>query len=169
MSIKDKLQKCFKEGERSGERHKGLKKTAISEEKVKGHIIKAIHNFKAMISFQKTGFSDWSASASFYCLYHCLLALIAKEGFESRNQSCTFALIEDMIERKKVSLTKDELKEIFDKDVTKDLEHSNKIMDIRENMQYSIKTSLENKEFIELKKRTKMLFDKIRIDIENID
>jgi len=169
MSIKDKLQKCFKEGERSGERHKGLKKTAISEEQVKGHIIKAIHNFKAMISFQKTGFSDWSASASFYCLYHCLLALIAKGGFESRNQSCTFALIEDMIERKMVSLTKDELKEIFDKDVTEDLEYSNKIIDIRENMQYSIKTSLENQEFIELKKRTKMLFDKIRIDIESID
>lgn len=165
MYIDNKLQKCFKEGEKGG-RHKGLKKINISEEDVKGHLNKAIHNFKAMISFQKTGFSDWSASAAFYTLYHGLLALISKEGFESRNQSCTFALIEDMIEKQKISLTKKELREIFDSDITEDLEHSKKIIDIRENMQYSIKTSLEEKEFIELKERTKTLFNKIRKDIE---
>ncbi len=166
MSIKDKLNKCLKEGEK-GERHKGLKKVEISEEKIKGHLNKAIHNFKAMIAFQKTGFSDWSASASFYCLYHCLLALISKEGYESRNQSCTFALIEDMIEKGRISLTKEDLKEIFDKDITESLQHSDKILDIREDMQYSIKTALEQEEFIELKQRTKRLFDKMRRDIES--
>ena len=160
-----KLDKCFKEGEKIG-RHKGLKKIEISEDKIKGHLDKAIHNFKAMISFQKTGFSDWSASASFYCLYHCLLSLIAKEGYESRNQNCTFALVEDMIEKGKSSLTKEDLKEIFDRDITENLEHSNKILDIRENMQYSVKTDLEQEEFLELKERTKSLFDKMRIDIE---
>lgn len=165
MPTRDKLNKCFKEGER-GERHKGLKKIDVPEDQVKGHLNKAIHNFKAMVSFQKTGFSDWSASASFYCLYHCLLALLAKEGFESRNQNCTFALVENMIENAKISLTKDELKEIFDADVTEDLEHSNKILDIREKMQYSVKTALEQEEFLELRNRTKRLFDKIRLDIE---
>ena len=119
-----------------------------------------------MISFQKTGFSDWSASASFYCLYHCLLALIAKEGFESRNQSCTLALIEDMINRGKISLSKENLREIFDSDITENLEHSNKILDIRENMQYSIKTALEQEEFLELKERTKEIFNKVRAEIE---
>ena len=165
MSIREKLSKCFKEGE-NGERHKGLRKIPISEEKIKGHLNKAIHNFKAMTAFQKIGFSDWSASASFYCLHHSLLALIAKEGYESRNQSCTFAFIEDMIDKEKISLSKNELKEIFDADVTEDLEHSNKILDIRENMQYSVKTALEQEEFLELKERTKALFDKIRKDIE---
>lgn len=125
-----------------------------------------MHNFKAMSAFQKMGFSDWSASAAFYCLYHCLLALIAKEGYESRNQSCTFAYVEDMIDNKKISLTKEELKEIFDKDVTEDLAHSKMILDIRENMQYSIKTAMEDEEFMELKERTKELFDKVRKDIE---
>ena len=166
MSIKDRLSNCFKEGEK-GERHNGLKKIEISEEKIQGHLKKAIHNFKAMITFQKTGFSDWSASASFYCLYHCLLALIAKEGYESRNQNCTFALIEDLIDKKKISLTKEDVKEIFDKDITDDLKHSDKILDIRENMQYSIKTALEQEEFLELKERTQRLFNKIRRDIES--
>ena len=161
--MKDKIKACLKEGEK-GERHKGLRKIEKSEELAKQHLDKAIHNFKAMISFQKTGFSDWSASASFYCLYHCLLALLAKEGYESRNQSCTFALIEDFIDKYEINL--EDLKEIFDKDVTEDLQHSSKILDIRENMQYSVKTALEDKEFIELKEMTKKIFDKLRKDIE---
>ena len=151
---------------RRRERHRGLKKIGISQEIIKGHIKKAIHNFNAMDIFHKAGFSDWSASASFYCLYHCLLALIAKKGFESRNQSCTFALVEDMINKKEVSITKEELKDIFDKDVMDDIENSNKILDIRENMQYYIKTTLEEKEFAVLRERTKVLFDKLRIESE---
>lgn len=165
MPIKDKLTNCIREGQK-GERHKGLREITISEEKINGHINKSIHNMKAMLSFQKNGFSDWSASASFYCLYHALLALIAKEGYESRNQSCTFALIESMIDKGKISLTKEDLKEIFDKDISENLENSDKILDIRENMQYSIKTALEQEEFIKLSDRTKLLFDKIRREIE---
>jgi hypothetical protein len=46
------------------------------------------------------------------------------------------------------------------------LAYSNKILDIRENMQYSIKTSLEQKEFNALKQRTKALLDKLRMEIE---
>ena len=72
-----------------------------------------------------------------------------------------------MINRGKLSLAKEELREIFDADVTEDLEHSKMILDIRENMQYSIKTALENEEFLELKERTKKLFDKMRKDIES--
>ena len=165
MAIKDKLKECMKEGKK-GERHKGLRKILPSIEIVQGHIRKAIHNFNAIDTFYSNGYSDWSASAAFYCLYHCLLALISKKGFESRNQSCTFALIENMIENKETILTKEELKEIFDKDVTENLSHSSKILDIRENMQYSIKTFLEEKEFLFLKQRTKFLFDKLRREIE---
>lgn len=165
MDTKNKLKECMKEGKK-GERHKGLREISPSMEVVQGHIRKAIHNFNAIHNFYSNGYSDWSASAAFYCLYHCLLALITKKGFESRNQSCTFALIENMIENKETSLTKEELKEIFDKDVTENLSHSNRILDIRENMQYSIKTTLEEREFQFLKQRTKFLFDKIRKEVE---
>jgi len=47
MNIKNKIKDCLKEGEK-GERHKGLRKTEISEENVSGHIKKAMHNFNAM-------------------------------------------------------------------------------------------------------------------------
>jgi uncharacterized protein (UPF0332 family) len=165
MNTKDKLKECFKEGERV-ERHKGLRRIEPSQEIIDGHIKKAIHNFNAMDIFKNVGYSDWSTSASFYSLYHLLLALISKNGFESRNQSCTFALVENMIELEEISITKEELKEIFDKDITEDLEHSTKILDIRENMQYSIKTEFKEQEFLSLKERTKVLFDKLRRDIE---
>ena len=62
-----------------------------------------------------------------------------------------------------------ELKEIFDKDVTEDLSHSNTILDIRENMQYSLKNSLEEQEFKLLKGRTKTLFNKIRKEVEEAE
>ncbi len=168
MSVDKKLKKCFAEGQRGGERHQGLRKIKSSPEIVQGHLAKAIHNFEAMTSFHDLQYSDWSASAAFYALYHGLLALLAQRGYESRNQSCTFVLIEDLIAKgdvKKISLA--DVKEIFDKDVTVDLAHSNKILDIRERMQYSTKTTLAEEEFQILKKRTKELFDKSRLEIEN--
>ena len=70
------------------------------------------------------------------------------------------------MEKKDVEESAKELKEIFDKDVTEDLAHSKMILDVRENMQYSIKTAMEDEEFMDLKERTKKLFDKIRKDIE---
>ncbi len=166
MQLKNKLNKCFKEGERGGERHKGLKKIGLNEDLIDEHLKKAGHNLKAVIEFKNIGYSDWSASASFYALYHCLLALLLKFGYQSRNQTCTFAFVEDLIAQEKISLKLEELKEIFDKDVTENLAHSEKILDIRENMQYSSKTSMEKEEFNKLLERTKLLFDKIRREIE---
>ena len=161
----DKLKDCLKEGER-GERHKGLKKILPSAELIEGHVRKASHNFDAIDLFNRMGYSDWSASAAFYSLYHLLLAIISKKGFESRNQSCTFALIEDMIDNNEINLSKKELKEIFDKDTTEDLAHSIALLDMREKMQYSYKTFLEEKEFELLRERTKLLFDKLRKEAE---
>lgn len=168
MPFRDKLKKCFDEGQRSGERHQGLRKIKPTDDIVQGHLAKAIHNFEAMTSFHDLHYSDWSASAAFYALYHGLLALLAQRGYESRNQSCTFVLVEDIIAKgdiKNISLA--DLKEIFDRDVTRDLAHSNKILDIRERMQYSTRTALAEEEFQILKKRTKELFDKIRLEIEH--
>ncbi len=167
MPIMDKLKKCLAEGRRSGERHQGLRRIAPSTTAVHEHIEKAIHNFEAMTAFHDLRYSDWSASAAFYALYHGLLALLVQHGYESRNQSCTFALVENLISKgtiKNISVT--ELKEIFDRDVAVDLEHSNKILDIRERMQYSTRTALAEEEFRVLKKRTKELFDKIRLEAE---
>ncbi len=167
MSMQDKLKKCFEEGKKDKERHQGLRKIKLDNSIILGHLAKAKHDFEAMTSFHESGYSDWSASAAFYTLYHGLLSLLAQHGFESRNQSCTFVFVEDLIANGKIQhLSLADLKEIFDKDVTHDLEHSTKILDIREKMQYTTKTSLAEEEFQHLKKRVKELFDKIQREIE---
>ncbi len=163
----DKVTKCFDEGTRGGERHQGIRIITPSAERAHEHLTKALHNFQAMTVFHEQRFSDWSAAAAFYTLYHGLLALLASQGYESRNQSCTFALVEKFITQSKMTyLTLDDLHEIFDKDVTMDLEHSRKLLDIRERMQYSTQTALEEEEFRFLKNRTKELLDKIRLELE---
>ena len=166
MSLKDKLKKCLKEGETGGERHKGLRKIEVNQDLIDKHLQKAAHNLNGITDFKNIGYSDWSASASFYTLYHCLLALIIKFGYQSRNQSCTFAFVEDLINQGKISLKLEDLREVFDKDITEDLTHSEKILDIRETMQYSFRTSLNEEEFNRLLNRTKVLFDKIKKEIE---
>lgn len=163
----DKLKKCFDEGIKGGERHQGLRAITPSQAEAQEHLAKALHNFGAMTRFHDLDYSDWSASASFYTLYHGLLAILAQRGYESRNQTCTFTLVEDLIVKREIThLTTADLKEIFDKDVTVDLEHSTKILDIRERMQYSTKTSLAEEEFQLLKKRTQELLAKIRQELE---
>src|SRR3990167_7799461 len=130
---KDKLAKCLDEGKKGGERHQGLRETKPSKETASEHLAKALHNFQAMTDFHEMHYSDWAANAAFYTLYHGLLAILAQRGYESRNQSCTFALVEDFISNGEIrNLKQTDLKEIFDKDVTVHLAHSNKILDIRE-------------------------------------
>src|SRR3989344_4516076 len=118
MSLKDKIKNCFKEGEKDGERHKGLRKIDVNQELINRHLEKAAHNLNAILDFKNMKYSDWSASAAFYALYHCLLDLLVKFGYQSRNQNCTFAFVEDLIKKEKILLTLEDLKEIFDKDVT---------------------------------------------------
>jgi len=163
-----KLKKCFKEGERNSNRHKGIRKIKPNTQLAKGHLIKALHNFEAMNKFHNMKYSDWSASAAFYTLYHGLLAILAQQGYESRNQSCTLVLIQDLISKKKLEhLTTKDINEIFDSEIT-DIEHSSKILDIRERMQYSVHTSLVEEEFKLLQKRTKEILDNIRLDLEQL-
>ena len=163
----NKLAKCLDEGKKGGERHQGIKETKPNKEAENGHLAKALHNFQAMADFHGLRYTDWAASAAFYTLYHGLLAILAKQGYESRNQSCTFALVEHLISKGAVkNLSASDIKEIFDKETTESLEHSTKILDIRERMQYSTQTSLAEEEFKLLKARTKELLDKIRLELE---
>ncbi len=164
MSVNEKIHKCLKEGDKGEQRHKGIRKISADENKIADHIRKAIHNMEAMLFFKEHGFGDWAISAGFYVLYHLLLALLVKEGFESKNQSCTFALVEKMIEERKISLTKKELEYIYNSEI--DLEQSTTILDLREKYQYSTQTETEEQEWQEFKSKIKTLFDKIRKDIE---
>lgn len=104
---KNKVDWCLKKAEREqkeGKKHRGLIKAEPNEEEAKKHIKKAEHNLSAVDYFNTGGFSDWSISAVFYCIYQCFLAIASKFGYESRNQECTIALIKYLKEQKKIEI-----------------------------------------------------------------
>src|SRR3989344_4121270 len=75
------IEECKKLGKRT--KHRGLLKTNPNINEAKQHLAKAEHNLDGITRFKEIGFSDWSMSAGFYCIYHCFLAIAAKFGYES--------------------------------------------------------------------------------------
>src|SRR3989344_9497102 len=93
---KNKVKWCLKKAEdelKEGGKHRGLVKAKSDLNKARKHLLKAEHFLRATMYLKKGNFSDISTSTLFYSMYHCLLAIAAKFGYESRNQECTFALI----------------------------------------------------------------------------
>lgn len=107
------------------------------------HIKKAEHNLNAITCFKEIGFSDWSISASFYCIYQCFLAIAVKFGYESKNQVCTIALIEYLKERDKIDIDTKFIDMLKQEDVDTE-EMENKIIEMREDYTYGVKISVED-------------------------
>ncbi|MBS3079281.1 HEPN domain-containing protein [Candidatus Pacearchaeota archaeon] len=147
---KRKVEWCLRKAEeelKKGTKHRGLvlKEQNLSE--ARKHIQKAEHNLKAIEYFSNGGFSDWSMSAVFYCIYHCFLAINMKFGYESRNQECTIALVKHLKEENKINLDDrfiDAL-EIYDESER----HETNVIEKREYYTYGTTVSADNKEEIE--------------------
>src|SRR3989344_5443451 len=74
-------------------KHRGLFKVEASLEEAKKHIIKAEHNLVVTEYLVKGGFTDASIGTIFYTMYQCFLAIAAKFGYSSGNQTCTITFI----------------------------------------------------------------------------
>ncbi|MBI2138760.1 HEPN domain-containing protein [Candidatus Woesearchaeota archaeon] len=158
--LENKLDWCLKKAEKEGDKHRGLKNVPPSREKAGEHIQKAEHNLKAIEYFAAGGFSDWAISAAFYSLYHCLLAVLAKFGYESRNQECTFAAIEHLIAEKSLLLSLNEVKEIAH--FSQQSEAGEKIISLREKFQYGTRTEVQNTVIDELKRKAMEFLEKVK-------
>ena|SRR3989344_4132171 len=99
---KKEIEECKKQGKRV--KHRGLLKGSPNIEEAKKHLSKAEHNLLGMTRFKEIGFSDWSMSAGFYCIYHCFLAVASKFGYESSNQTCTISLMKYLKEEKLIDI-----------------------------------------------------------------
>ena len=99
---KKEVEECKEQGKRL--KHRGLLKSNPNLEEARKHLAKAEHNFLGITRFKEIGFSDWSISAGFYCIYHCFLAIAAKFGYESGNQTCTISLMRYLNEEKKINI-----------------------------------------------------------------
>ena len=123
--------------------------------------MKSEHFLKATIYLNKGKFSDISTNTLFYAMYHCLLAIAVKFGYESRNQECTFALIYNLIEERQIDFDEELLHEISSLSPKETSEKSS--IEIREWYQYGTDLSLENKEvYNELFNLAKKVIDKTK-------
>ena len=112
----NKIQWCLDKAKKelkAEHKHRGLLQVAPDEKRAREHLAKAEHNLQATFYLYEGGYTDWCSSSLFYTIYHCFLAILIKFGYESGNQECTFALIENLIEEKKIRFDINNLKELI--------------------------------------------------------
>ena len=127
---------------------------------------KAEHNLRATLYLQEGGFTDWCSSGFFYTIYHCFLAILKKFGYESRNQECTFAVIANLIEQKKIPFSLDLLEKVSTLSKSQPV-LSSTVLNMREEYQYGTKMTLEEKEYEELLSTTMIVLDITKEVIEH--
>jgi len=135
-----KLNWCLKGAKRMKRIKPNLKLT-------KEHLEKSKHNLRAADFNIKGGFEDWAVSQLYYSVYHSLLSILFKQGFESKNHECTINAIEYLIKNKKIGL------DLEDVAFVRTAEQMTKkdAKSLREEFQYGTKTKV-NKELLEKSK-----------------
>lgn len=149
---KDKLNWCL-------ESEKQMKRIVPNSKLSKEHMKKSKHNLKAADFNIQGGFSDWAVSQLYYAMYHSLLAILFKKGFESKNHECTINAIEYFIEKKEISLDKENLAFIR----TTEQMTQKDAKSLREEFQYGTKTKVNKILLDELIKKSKEIVEKVEI------
>lgn len=163
---KKKLQWCINKAKKeleSDQKHKGIIEINPSKEEAIKHIKKSKHYLKATLKLKETGFSDLCASSLFYAMYHSLLGIIMKFGYESRNQTCTFAVIEALIEDKKIDFDLGMLKKI----ASSSADNETSSINIREKYQYGTELELDTNVYKNLFELAKEVTEKAETIIES--
>lgn len=156
---------CLKLGEKS-EKHKGLKKLNTSDLKESAaHIKKAESNLETMQYLYNGGKTDWVASAAFYAMYHSLLALLYKFGYESRNQECTINTIEYLMKSGEISLEQEYIDMIR---LAQEQENKQDAKTIREEYQYGTETVMENNLCLQIMENSRKFVDRIKEVLEEL-
>ena len=158
MSIhKNKLDWCLAKENR-------MKKIKPSDKLSKDHINKAKHNLNAADYNIKGGFSDWAVSQSYYAMYHSLLSILFKLGYESKNHECTINTVEYLIEQEKISLKPRDIALIrtTEQMTTKDAKS------LREEFQYGIETKANEILLNQLLNNAKQIIEKVEIVLNEL-
>ena len=152
MHIKNKFEWCLKKAKEGGH---GIKEIKPNLNEARYHIEKATYNLKVMNSNIKLGYNDWAVSSAFYAMYHAILALLYKMGYESTNQECSINAIEYFILVKKIDLDAKYIKMI-------DPNVDDSIIKLRERFQYGSETKVSNEILSLIKNNAKEFVEKFQ-------
>ena len=121
------------------------------------HIKKSEYNYGVLQTLERLKIYDWALNVGFYAIYHCFLALLAKYGYQSRNQACTITVLLTLINEKKLDLEKDLITQFDTLDVEENLASPTIRME-REVSTYGVETSID----LEQLKKIKELIIKVQ-------
>ena len=154
---KDRLSWCLESAKR-------MRKIKPNDKLSKEHIEKTKHNLKAADYNVQGHFDDWAVSQSYYAMYHSLLAILFKKGFESKNHECTISTVEFLIETKEINLSMEDMSFIrtTEQMTTKDAKS------LREEFQYGTKTDVNKVLLTELLQKSKAIVEKIEVMLSEI-
>ena len=148
--IDNHLKWCLKDSRR-------LLKTKPDMDLAQKHVKKSEYNYGVVQSLEKLKIYDWALNIGFYSIYHCFLALLAKCGYESRNQACTITALLTLINEKKLDLNKDLISQFDTLDAEKNITNPT-IRESREISTYGVETSVDLQQL----KRVKELIIKVQ-------
>jgi len=141
--IDEHLKWCLKDQRR-------LVKTRSNLDLAQKHVKKSEYNYGVVQTLERLKIYDWALNVGFYAIYHCFLAILAKYGYESRNQACTITVLLSLINEKKLDLDK-ELDTQFDTlDVEKNITNPT-IRESRELSTYGVETSIDLQQLKKIK------------------
>ena len=133
--VDEHLKWCLKDPKR-------LIRTKPDIELAQKHIKKSEYNYGVLQDLEKLKKYDWALNVGFYSVYHCFLALLAKYGYESRNQACTITVLLALINEKMLDLDKDLVTQFDTLDTEKNI--TNPIVrESREISTYGVETSVD--------------------------
>jgi len=156
---------CLQQGEK-GEKHKGLKKLAKPNiEESEAQLKKADSDLQTMQYLYDGNKTDWVASTAFYAMYHSLLAVVFKLGFESRNQECTINAIEYFMRQGRISLEQEYIDIIR---LAQEQGNKPDAKTVREKYQYGTETSMEDKLCQQLMEKARKFVDRMKEVLEEI-
>jgi len=130
-----------KKGQRNP-KHRGLIKDKPDKKEAIEYINKAVENLNFALSLDSSSHGHIAISSLFYCMYHCFLAIASKFGYESRNQTCTIALMEYLKEEHKINIDNKFIEMFRYKEEQSDKE-TYSLIEMREDYTYGSKISVE--------------------------
>lgn len=133
--IDEHLKWCLKDERR-------LIKISPDEELAQKHLVKSEYNYRVMQTLEGLSIYDWALNVGFYAVYHCFLAILAKYGYRSRNQSCTITAVLTLINGNKLELSKDLVLQFDTLEPEKDLSNPT-VRKNREVSTYGVETSID--------------------------
>ena len=114
------------------------------------HVKKSEYNYGVVQTLEGLKIYDWALNVGFYAIYHCFLAILAKYGYESKNQACTITVLLTLINEKKLDLNKDLVIQFDTLDVEKSIA-SPTIRENREISTYGVETSIDLRQLKKIK------------------